>query len=74
MQQLWAKQRKWDDPNLPEQLLQAWKYWESELPDASEKAYGSLVCLIIKDHRGIVEVAFVDAKSCMALRKKKSTP
>lgn len=33
VQQLWAKQHEWDDPNLPEQLLEVWRAWDSELPD-----------------------------------------
>ncbi|KAL7851363.1 hypothetical protein AOLI_G00217190 [Acnodon oligacanthus] len=28
---LWDKQRGWDDPNLPAELLQAWSTWEDEL-------------------------------------------
>ncbi|XP_072569309.1 uncharacterized protein [Paramormyrops kingsleyae] len=31
VQQLWNKQRDWDDPNLPEGLLAAWRTWEDEL-------------------------------------------
>ncbi|KAL0171399.1 hypothetical protein M9458_031710, partial [Cirrhinus mrigala] len=31
VQQLWAKNRNWDDPQLPEDLQQAWKAWEAEL-------------------------------------------
>lgn len=33
VQQLWAKRREWDDPDLPDDLLQAWKEWERELPE-----------------------------------------
>lgn len=33
IQKLWAKQRNWDDPNLPPDLLAAWASWEKELPD-----------------------------------------
>ncbi|XP_047213499.1 uncharacterized protein LOC124863241 [Girardinichthys multiradiatus] len=32
VQHLWDKKRSWDDPNLPEDLLRAWKLWEEELP------------------------------------------
>lgn len=28
VQHLWDKKRGWNDPNLPEDLLQAWKLWE----------------------------------------------
>lgn len=28
---LWEKQRDWDDPQLPEELLQKWHAWEAEL-------------------------------------------
>ncbi|KAJ8359916.1 hypothetical protein SKAU_G00164410 [Synaphobranchus kaupii] len=31
IQQLWDKQRDWDDPHLPANLLQAWHAWEDEL-------------------------------------------
>ncbi|XP_048030832.1 uncharacterized protein LOC125266231 [Megalobrama amblycephala] len=31
VQQLWTKDRNWDDPQLPEGLQWAWKVWETEL-------------------------------------------
>lgn len=31
VQQLWDKQRDWDDPHLPADLLHAWFTWEQEL-------------------------------------------
>ncbi|KAL0153282.1 hypothetical protein M9458_051409 [Cirrhinus mrigala] len=31
IKQLWDKQRGWDDPNLPPELLQSWCAWEEEL-------------------------------------------
>lgn len=31
VQRLWDKKRDWDDPNLPPELLQTWKEWETEL-------------------------------------------
>ncbi|KAK3516431.1 hypothetical protein QTP70_012090 [Hemibagrus guttatus] len=31
VKQLWNKQRGWDDPNLPPELLQSWNAWEEEL-------------------------------------------
>ncbi|XP_051791369.1 uncharacterized protein LOC127529975 [Erpetoichthys calabaricus] len=31
VQKLWDKQRDWDDPMLPEDLLRAWNEWEGEL-------------------------------------------
>lgn len=31
VQQLWRKERGWDDPLLPHDLLTAWKSWEEEL-------------------------------------------
>ena len=31
VQCLWAKEREWDDPLLPSDLLQAWNTWEGEL-------------------------------------------
>lgn len=31
VQQLWDKHRDWDEPKLPEHLLQAWRDWEAEL-------------------------------------------
>ncbi|KAG1926140.1 guanine nucleotide-binding protein G(I)/G(S)/G(O) subunit gamma-2 [Pimephales promelas] len=31
VQQLWIKNRSWDDPQLPDDLQQAWKVWEAEL-------------------------------------------
>lgn len=36
IQQLWNKQRDWDDPMLPTDLLKAWNEWENELPILSE--------------------------------------
>lgn len=33
VQRLWDKKREWDDPQLPDELLQAWRAWEQELPD-----------------------------------------
>jgi len=32
VQRLWDKQREWDDPNLPDDLLKSWNDWEEELP------------------------------------------
>ncbi|CAM4718193.1 unnamed protein product [Leuciscus chuanchicus] len=32
VQRLWAKDRDWEYPNLPVDLLQAWTTWEKELP------------------------------------------
>nr|XP_061816936.1 uncharacterized protein LOC133606706 [Nerophis lumbriciformis] len=31
IQQLWSKQRSWEDSDLPRALQEAWKRWESEL-------------------------------------------
>ncbi|XP_057679968.1 uncharacterized protein LOC130908509 isoform X2 [Corythoichthys intestinalis] len=31
IQQLWSKQRGWDDPDLPSVIRQAWETWENEL-------------------------------------------
>lgn len=36
VQHLWNKKRGWDDPHLPEDLLQAWRLWESELSQLSQ--------------------------------------
>ncbi|KAJ8017149.1 hypothetical protein DPEC_G00014760 [Dallia pectoralis] len=33
---LWDKQRDWDDPLLPKELLQAWVDWEEELHDLKD--------------------------------------
>ncbi|KAJ8016196.1 hypothetical protein DPEC_G00004680 [Dallia pectoralis] len=33
---LWDKQRDWDDPLLPKELLQAWTDWEEELHDLKD--------------------------------------
>lgn len=33
VQNLWAKPRSWDDPNLPTDLLESWRAWEHELPN-----------------------------------------
>lgn len=32
VQLLWDKKRDWDDPSLPQELLDRWKEWENELP------------------------------------------
>lgn len=31
IREIWNKQRGWDDPNLPSELLQSWYSWEEEL-------------------------------------------
>lgn len=31
VRQLWVKEREWDDPLLPSELLTAWQTWEAEL-------------------------------------------
>ncbi|KAK7915538.1 hypothetical protein WMY93_011299 [Mugilogobius chulae] len=36
VQRLWDKQREWDDPSLPEDILQPWLEWEAELPHLSQ--------------------------------------
>ena len=36
VQRLWDKQREWDDPSLPEEVLKPWLEWEAELQDLSE--------------------------------------
>lgn len=36
VQHLWNKKRGWDNPHLPEDLLQAWHLWESELSQLSQ--------------------------------------
>ncbi|XP_063062170.1 uncharacterized protein LOC134455033 [Engraulis encrasicolus] len=35
VQRLWDKKRQWDDPLFPDELLQAWNKWVSELPSLS---------------------------------------
>lgn len=32
VQRLWDKKRDWDDPHLPNDLLQTWTEWQEELP------------------------------------------
>lgn len=36
IQHLWAKHREWDDPLLPEDLLQTWHSWQGELQHLSQ--------------------------------------
>lgn len=36
VQHLWDKQRDWDDPSLPEDVLQPWLTWEEELQHLSQ--------------------------------------
>ncbi|XP_042575439.1 uncharacterized protein LOC122136446 [Cyprinus carpio] len=36
VQHLWDKQRDWDDPSLPEDVLQPWLMWEEELQHLSQ--------------------------------------
>ncbi|XP_067283159.1 uncharacterized protein [Pseudorasbora parva] len=36
IQSLWAKQREWDDPLLPNDILQTWHDWQRELPHLTE--------------------------------------
>lgn len=46
LQQLWIKERQWDDPILPEGIQKAWSAWENELPDITSiqlsRSYGPL--------------------------------
>lgn len=35
VQRLWDKDRGWDDPLLPDTILQEWNFWEVELQDLS---------------------------------------
>ncbi|XP_063766006.1 uncharacterized protein LOC134882305 [Eleginops maclovinus] len=35
VQRLWDRKREWDDPDLPQDLLQAWSSWVEELPQLS---------------------------------------
>lgn len=44
VQQLWDKKRDWDDPQLPEVLLQSWREWERELPDLQSIALPRCYC------------------------------
>lgn len=39
IQSLWAKQREWDDPLLPKDILQTWHTWQTELQYLSEITY-----------------------------------
>ncbi|XP_030609347.1 uncharacterized protein LOC115796997 [Archocentrus centrarchus] len=36
VQRLWDKHRDWDDPSLPDDVLQPWLAWEEELQDLSQ--------------------------------------
>ncbi|XP_077361612.1 uncharacterized protein LOC144006574 [Festucalex cinctus] len=36
VQRLWDKQREWDDPSIPEEVLQPWSEWEEELHHLSQ--------------------------------------
>ncbi|XP_056336224.1 uncharacterized protein LOC130247068 [Danio aesculapii] len=36
IQSLWAKQREWDDPLLPTEILQTWHDWQGELQHLSQ--------------------------------------
>ncbi|XP_039516158.1 uncharacterized protein LOC120470642, partial [Pimephales promelas] len=36
VQQLWNKEREWDDPSLPDDALKAWITWENELQHLPE--------------------------------------
>lgn len=47
VQRLWDKQREWDDPNLPDDLLISWKEWEGEFPTLSNISLPR--CLISPD-------------------------
>lgn len=44
VQRLWDKKREWDDPRLPEELLNLWKAWESELDDLQHIAWPRCYC------------------------------
>ncbi|KAL7866046.1 hypothetical protein SRHO_G00112930 [Serrasalmus rhombeus] len=35
VQRLWDQKREWDDPDLPDNLIQAWLSWVEELPQLS---------------------------------------
>ncbi|KAK9536065.1 hypothetical protein VZT92_005879 [Zoarces viviparus] len=36
VQQLWGKQRDWDNPSLPDDVLKPWLMWEKELQHLSD--------------------------------------
>ncbi len=44
VQRLWDKQREWDDPRLPVDLLDSWKHWESELEDLQNISFPRCYC------------------------------
>ncbi len=50
VQRLWDKKRDWDDPRLPEELLNLWKVWESELDDLQHVAWPRCYCSKELDH------------------------
>ncbi len=50
VQRLWDKKREWDDPRLPEELLNLWKVWESELDDLQHVAWPRCYCSKELDH------------------------
>ncbi|KAK7880770.1 hypothetical protein WMY93_032583 [Mugilogobius chulae] len=83
VQRLWDKKRGWDDPNLPEELLQAWRLWEEELPHLSQitlpRCYTShatdcMAYLRTDSGEGDVQVAFLAARSRVAPKKQLSIP
>ncbi|KAI2646144.1 ORF V: Enzymatic polyprotein [Labeo rohita] len=82
------KQREWDDPNLPPDLLHSWMQWEEELhfgiegvtrevhifSDASEQAYGAVAYLRTVDPAGQTCLSFLIACSRVTPKRVHSIP
>lgn len=88
VQQLWTKNRNWDDPQLPEgpQVVLPRCYTPSSMDkpevtreihiftDASEKAYGAVAYLRSEDPSGRIHLSFLLARSRVAPCKQCSIP
>ncbi|KAI2648679.1 Gag-Pro-Pol polyprotein [Labeo rohita] len=50
VQRLWDKKRDWDDPKLPEDLVNEWNRWSKELNDLQHIALPRCYCSAPKDN------------------------
>ncbi|KAJ8409961.1 hypothetical protein AAFF_G00210020 [Aldrovandia affinis] len=65
----WDKKREWDDTQLPDDLLFAWRSWETELEHLPK-----ITLPRTESPEGKVDVSFLAARSRVAPKKQQSIP